>query len=65
VPDQIIRVTARPRADGIDIDRLALALLEFAAQLPESKRASKSKRGTRRTPDSGGDAKPRENEGAA
>ncbi|MGO9198022.1 MAG: hypothetical protein ACLQK4_12960 [Acidimicrobiales bacterium] len=35
--DQIIRVTARPRADGIDIDRLALVLLEVAEQLPESR----------------------------
>ncbi len=33
--DRIIRITARPRADGIDIDRLARALLEFAAQLPD------------------------------
>jgi hypothetical protein len=65
VPDQIIRVTARPRADGIDIERLALALLELAAQLPESKRTHKSKRSTRRTADSGRDAEPRENEGAA
>ncbi len=35
--DQIIRVTARFRADGIDVDRLALALLELAEQLPASR----------------------------
>lgn len=33
--EQNIRVTARPRASGIDIDRLALALLELAEQPPE------------------------------
>lgn len=33
--ERIIRVTARPRAGGMDIDRLARALLEFAAQLPD------------------------------
>jgi hypothetical protein len=38
VSDENIRVTARPRADGIDIERLSLALLEFVKSLPEAQR---------------------------
>jgi hypothetical protein len=36
--DQRIQVTARTRPDGIDIDRLALVLVELVEQLPEQRR---------------------------
>lgn len=52
MPDQTIRVTARQRADGIDIDRLALALLQFAGELPEPQQSVKAKRGKERAADS-------------
>jgi len=48
VSHQVIRVTARPRANGIDIERLALVLLELAEQLPERK--SKTVRAKREKP---------------
>ncbi len=63
--DQIIRVTARPLADGIDIDRLALALLQLAVQLPERQGKRTAKRGMKLTADSERNVNPRENEGAA
>jgi hypothetical protein len=54
VPDQVIRVTARQRIDGIDIGRLALALLQFAGQLPESQKSIKAKQDTGRSASSKG-----------
>jgi len=38
VSDQEITVVARPRTDGIDIERLALALLEVVERLPARQR---------------------------
>lgn len=65
MPDQIIRVTARPRADGIDIDRLALALLQLAVQLPERHGKRPAKHGMKLTTDSERTMNTRDNEGAA
>ena len=57
--DQIIRVTARPLADGIDIDRLALAL-QLAVQLPvECQGKRTAKRGMKLTADSERNVNPR------
>ena len=36
--DRNLSTTPRPRRDGIDIERLALALLEYVEQLPERQR---------------------------
>lgn len=45
--DQIIRVTARPRDEGLDIDRLAQALLEFVSRLTERQRQDLAEEGKR------------------
>ena len=63
--DQIIRVTARPRGDGIDIDRLALALLQLAVQLSERQATRTKKRSMKRTVDSVKGMNVRDNEGVA
>jgi len=47
VSDQIIRVTARPRDEGLDIDRLAQALLEFVSRLTERQRQDLAEEGKR------------------
>lgn len=63
--DQIIRVTARPRGDGIDIDRLALALLQLAVQLSERQGTRTKKRSMKRTVDPVKGVNVRDNEGVA
>jgi hypothetical protein len=65
VSDQIIRVTARPRADGIDVDRLALVLLEIVRRLPESQRDRLATEGQKLIADAEAKAKPTKKEGAA
>jgi hypothetical protein len=65
VSNQIVRVTARPRADGIDIDRLALALHQLAVQLPERKGKRTAKHSMKLTNDSERTVNPHEDEGVA
>jgi hypothetical protein len=65
VSDQIIRVTARPRADGIDVDRLALVLLEIVKRLPESQRDRLAAGGAKLIADAEARAKISKREGAA
>ena len=63
--DQIIRVTARPRADGIDVDRLALVLLEIVKRLPESQRNRLAAEGQKLIARAERDLKSAKREGAA
>ena len=63
--DQIIRVTARPRAGGIDVDRLALVLLEIVKRLPESQRDRLAAGGQRLIADAEATANRTKKEGAA
>ncbi len=62
---QIIRVTGQPRADGIDIDRLALALLQFAVRHPERQGTHTARRGLKLTTHSERTTNPHQSEGAA
>lgn len=63
--NQIIRVTGHPRPDGIDVDRLALAILQLAVQLPERQETRTPKRGMKLTAHSEGTMNPQHSEGAA
>jgi hypothetical protein len=66
VPDQIIpKVTARPRPDGIDLDRLALVLIETVDKLPKSQRKRLAAEGERLIADAERRVGPGSDEGAA
>lgn len=54
--DQVIRVTARPRTEGIDVDRLALVLLEIVKRLPERQRNGLAAEGEKLIADAGREA---------
>jgi hypothetical protein len=45
VSDHTIRVTGRPRSEGLDLERLAQALLEILSKMPASERRRLANRG--------------------
>lgn len=45
--DHIVRVSGRPRSDGLDFDRLAQALLEFLSTLSAAERRRLAARGAK------------------
>jgi hypothetical protein len=45
VSDHRIRVTGRPRSEGLDFERLAQALLELLSKMPASERRRLASRG--------------------
>jgi hypothetical protein len=65
VPDQVIRTTPRLRADGLDLDRLALALIEIVDRLPDAERKRLAAEGAELVRAAEREAQPEKGEGAA
>lgn len=63
--DRDIRVTPRPPQDGIDIDKLALVLLEIVNRLPLSRIETLAKAGDKLIEQAEREVKPKGERGSA